>query len=260
MGAKKMSEMNAIYHMWKREMIRFLRAKSRIVGSLGMPFFFLAIVGTGLGGAISLPGANANYLDFMAPGILGMVLLMGSIFSGVLVIMDRQFGFLKETLVAPVSRLSIVIGKALGGATTAVIQGLLMLCVALLLGVQIEWANMPLVLLLMAGISLTFVSIGIAIASVMEDMHGFQLIMNFLVMPMFFLSGALFPLDKAPDALRILSYFDPLTYAVEGLRYLLIGQANMPLAMSFGVVGAFLAGSLVLASYLFGRIEGYIGF
>lgn len=251
-----MSELSAVYFIWRREMIRFFRAKSRIIGSLGMPFFFLAIVGTGLSSSMNLPGMDNNYLDFMAPGILGMVLLMGSIFSGVLVIMDRQFGFLKETMVAPVSRISIVFGKALGGATTAIIQGLLMLAIALLLGVHIHYESFPLVLLLMAAISITFVSLGIAIASVMEDMHGFQLIMNFLVMPMFFLSGALFPLDKAPDALRIASYFDPLTYAVEGLRFLLIGHAILPIEVSFGVVGVCLVASVGLAVYLFGRIEG----
>lgn len=251
-----MSELTAIYYIWKREVIRFFRAKSRVIGSLGMPFFFLAIVGTGLSGAVNLPGLQNNYLEFMAPGILAMVLLMGSIFSGVIVIMDRQFGFLKETMVAPVSRLSIVIGKALGGATTAIIQGILMLAIAILLGVNIQWTNFPLALVFMALISLTFVSIGIALASIMEDMHGFQLIMNFLVMPMFFLSGALFPLDKAPELIQLASYIDPLTYAVEGLRYLLIGHAILPIEISFGVVGLFLVISLILASYLFGRIEG----
>lgn len=256
MGAWKMSEISAVYYMWKREVIRFFRARSRVIGSLGMPFFFLAIVGTGLGAAVSIPGMAGNYLGFIAPGILGMVLLMGSIFSGVIVIMDRQFGFLKETLVAPVSRLSIVLGKALGGATTAIIQGILMLGVAVLLGVDFQWHNLPLAIVLMAMISLTFVSIGIALASLMEDMHGFQLIMNFLVMPMFFLSGALFPLDSAPQLLQWASYIDPLTYAVEGLRYLLVGHSILPLELSFGVVGLFLVFSLAAASYLFGRIEG----
>ena len=251
-----MSELSAIFHMWKRELIRFTRSKSRIIGSMGMPFFFLAIVGTGLNGALSLPGQSGNYLDYMMPGVLGMVLMMGSIFSGVLVIMDRQFGFLKETLVAPVSRVSIVIGKALGGATTAVIQGLLMLGIALILGVNIQWQNLPLAILLMGGISLAFVSIGIAIASLIEDMHGFQLIMNFLVMPLFFLSGALFPLDKAPEPIRLLSYVDPLTYAVDGMRALLIGQSSLPLALSMGVVFGFVMISVPLAAYLFGRIEG----
>jgi len=250
-----MGELNAVYHMWKREMLRFFRAKSRVIGSMGMPFFFLAIVGTGLNGALNLPGMEGNYLEFIAPGILGMVLMMGSIFSGVVVIMDRQFGFLKETLVAPVSRLSIVAGKALGGATTAVIQGLLMLGIALLLGVQFQWANIIFVLFFMAAISLAFVCIGIAIASLMEDMHGFQLVMNFLVMPLFFLSGALFPLDRAPDIIRALSYIDPLTYAVDGMRYLLIGTSSMPIGLSFGVVMLTLIISAGSAVYLFQRIE-----
>ncbi len=245
------TELTAIYFMWKRELIRFFRSKSRILGSLGMPFFFLAVLGTGL----KLPGMQENYLEFLAPGILGMVLLFGSISSGIIVLMDRQFGFLKETLVAPVKRISIVVGNSLGGATTVVFQGLLMLIIALFLGVNINIAHLPYAILLMMGISASFVALGIAIASLMDDMHGFQLIMNFLVMPMFFLSGALFPLSAAPDVVRYISYIDPLTYAVEALRYVLVGHSIMPLPVSLGVLGLFFALSASAAVYLFNKIE-----
>lgn len=249
-----MGELEAIYFMWKRELLRFLRSKSRIIGSLGTPILFLAVLGTGLNG-LAMSGLHTNYLNFIAPGILAMVLLTASIFSGVIVIMDRQFGFLKETLVAPVSRTSIVVGKALGGATTAMIQGCLMLIIAVLLGAQIEISSILVVLFLMFIISLIFVLIGIAIASTIEDMHGFQLIMNFLVMPMFFLSGALFPLNSAPDLMKYASYIDPLTYAVEALRFFLIGQASISIFTSFSVLFGFLVASLLLAVYLFGKIE-----
>ncbi|MEW6722426.1 MAG: ABC transporter permease [Candidatus Micrarchaeota archaeon] len=252
-GKEKMNELTAVYFMWKRELIRFFRAKSRVVGSLGMPFFFLAVLGTSMGGVF--PSGNGSYLDFIMPGVLAMVLLFGSVFSGIIVIMDRQFGFLKETLVAPVSRTSIVLGKALGGATTAVLQGLIMMGLAILLGANVDLTYFPLVLLLMAVISMSFVSLGIALGSVMEDMHGFQLIMNFLVMPMFFLSGAVFPLTSAPEIVRGISYFDPMTYAVDALRLLLTGSASMPLAWSAAVLAGFFALNLVLAAYLFGRIE-----
>ena len=254
MGEKMNRELMAIYALWKRELIRFFRSKSRLVGSLGMPFFFLAILGTGLNSAFFI-GGEGNYLQFLAPGIIGMVLMFGSIFSGVIVIMDRQFGFLKETLVAPVSRLSIVTGKALGGATTAVIQGILIMVIALLLGVQLQLANIVLLLFFMFLISTMFVSLGIAIASRMEDMHGFQLIMNFLIMPFFFLSGAFFPLSTAPELLRTLSLFDPLTYAVEGLRYLLTSSSEMAFGLSLTVVLGLTAGFMVLAMYMFNRIE-----
>jgi ABC-2 type transport system permease protein len=247
--------LTAVYFMWKRELIRFFRSKSRVVGSLGMPFFYLAILGTSLNGAMSLPAGNGNYLEFIMPGILGMVLLFGSVFSGIIVIMDRQFGFLKETLVAPVSRTSIVIGKSLGGATTAVFQGLLMMGLALALGATIDLANLPLVILMMAIISMSFVSMGIAFGSLMEDMQGFQLVMNFLVMPMFFLSGALFPLGDAPQIVQYISYIDPLTYAVEALRFFIIGSATMPITLSIGVLLAFFAITTWISAYLFNRIE-----
>ncbi len=246
-------EISAVLSLWKREVVRFFRAKSRVIGTLGFPFFFLAVLGTGLNSVMAIPGTN--YLDFMTPGILSMVLMFGSVFSGVIVIMDRQFGFLKETLVAPVSRVSIIAGKSLGGATTAVFQGLLMLGMAVLLGAHIDLEMMPIVVGLMALVSLSFVSLGTAIASLMEDMHGFQLVMNFLVMPMFFLSGALFPVDSAPDIIRYISYIDPLTYAVEAFRFFLAGSSHMPIEISLGVLVLFLATTTYLAAYLFSRIE-----
>ncbi|MBD3210529.1 ABC transporter permease subunit [Candidatus Micrarchaeota archaeon] len=246
-------EISAVIAIWKREIIRFFRAKSRVIGTLGFPFFFLAVLGTGLNSVMDIPGTN--YLDFMTPGILAMVLMFGSVFSGVIVIMDRQFGFLKETLVAPVNRASIVIGKSLGGATTAMFQGVLMLAVASLLGANISLESMPVLLVLMMLVSSAFVSLGTAIASLMEDMHGFQLVMNFLVMPMFFLSGALFPLEHAPEILRLVSYADPLTYAVEAFRFTISGSSQLPIAASLGVICAFLGASTFAAAYTFSRIE-----
>ena len=253
-GIKINNELEGIYALWKRELIRFFRSKSRVVGSFGMPFFFLAILGTGFNSAFSIAGGG-NYLQFMTPGIVGMVLMFGSIFSGVMVIMDRQFGFLKETLVAPVSRLSIVVGKALGGATTAVIQGILIMVIAMLLGATVDLSSFILLIGFMFLISLMFVSLGIAIASVMEDMHGFQLIMNFLIMPLFFLSGALFPLSSAPDVLKIIAAADPLTYGVDGLRNLLTCGPISGFVMPLAVILTFTAIFVVLAIYAFNRIE-----
>lgn len=247
-------EIAAAFSMWRREVLRFMRAKSRVVGSLGMPFFLLAIMGTGLNGV--MPVGGLSYLDFIAPGILGMVIMFGSVFSGVTVIMDRQFGFLRETLVAPVSRLSIVAGKSVGGATTAILQGLLMMVVAVIIGAQFQLSGIPLAIMAMFMVSVSFVSLGIAIASLMEDMHGFQLVMNFLIMPMFFLSGALFPLDSAPEIVRWVSFIDPLTYAVDMFRFLLTGSSSMPIAISAGAAAAFTVITTAAAAWLFSRIEG----
>ncbi|PIU21398.1 MAG: hypothetical protein COT15_02585 [Candidatus Diapherotrites archaeon CG08_land_8_20_14_0_20_34_12] len=247
--------MLAIYFLWKREMIRFLRSKSRIIGSLAMPFFFLAILGTGLSGAMKLPGMNGNYLEFITPGILGMVLLFGSMFLGISVIIDRQFGFLKETLIAPVKRTTLVIGKTLGNSTAAVIQGILMLLLSVFLGVTIQLQDILFTILLMFLISSAFVCLGIAIASKLEDMHGFQLIMNFLMMPMFFLSGALFPLTSAPQIIQTIAYFDPMLYAVEALRFSLLGYSSMPILISVSILIAFFIATTFLAAYFFNRIE-----
>jgi len=248
------NEVNAVFALWKRELIRFFRSKSRLVGSLAMPLFFLAILGTGLNNAFALP-MGENYLQFIAPGIIGMVLMFGSMFSGIIVLMDRQFGFLKETLVAPVSRLSIVVGKALGGATTAIIQGIIILVIAVLLGAEVQILNFFVLIFFMLLISVMFVSLGIAIASMLDDMHGFQLIMNFLIMPLFFLSGALFPLSSAPDLLRTASMLDPLTYGVNGLRFLLTGHSDIDFTFCLIVLSAFTAVFISLAIYLFNRIE-----
>jgi len=256
MGAKQVNrELEGIYALWKREIIRFFRSKSRIIGSLAMPFFFLAILGSGLSNAFSTASLGGNYLQFIAPGIIAMVLMFGSMFSGIIVLMDRQFGFLKETLVAPISRLSIVIGKALGGATTAMLQGVIIMAIAMFLGVGLQVGNVVLLLAFMFLISFMFVSLGIAIASMLEDMHGFQLIMNFIIMPLFFLSGALFPLSSAPGILQNISLLDPLTYGVNGLRFILLGHSDIPFGISVTVLLSFTIVFILAAIYLFNRIE-----
>jgi ABC-2 type transport system permease protein len=247
-------ELVAVYFLWKRELIRFFRSKSRVIGSMGMPVFFLFMLGFGLGGMVSLDGGE-RYLDFIAPGMLGMVLLFGSVFSGIIVLMDKQFGFLKETLVAPVRRESIVLGKALGGATTAVVQGILMLIVMALMGVNIPLSSLPALILVMFIISISFVSLGIAIASFMEDMHGFQLIVNFLIFPMFLLSGAIFPIAQVPEFIRYLSYANPLTYGVGALRSIFMGSSEFPFLLDLGFLLGFLVLTTVVAAHLFRRLE-----
>ena len=238
--------------IWQREVIRYLRSPSRILGSLGMPFFFLAFLGIGLQSAFSLRAGGESYMDFIAPGILGMVLLFSSTVAGISVIWDRQFGFLKEMLVAPIPRLSIVLGRTAGGTTTASLQALLMLAASLLLGVKVpSMGGLLLALVFMALIGISFTSLGVALASRMEDPHGFQLIFNFLIMPTFFLSGALFPLEDLPRFLQWAAWANPLTYGVDGLRGALIGQSTMGLTLDIVVLCSVSAALLALGAALF---------
>jgi ABC-2 type transport system permease protein len=246
-------EIEAIYIVWLREIKRYIRAKERIVSSLAMPLFWFLIFGSSMRFAVQFPGANINYSQFLAPGIIAMTLLFTSIFSGVSVIWDREFGFLKEMLVAPVSRLSIVIGRSLGGATTAVMQGIIIMLLSMLLGVNITPASILILIPLMVVISLGFVSLGITIASIMESVEGFQLIMNFIVMPMFFLSGALFPINNLPDIFKIFVYIDPMTYGVEVLRYITIGFSSIPFHLSLLFVLMFSAITSLTGSYTFSK-------
>lgn len=244
----------AIYTIWLRELKRFSRSKSRIVGSFAQAIFFLGIVGVGLNGIVDIPGTS--YIAFMAPGIVAMTVLFPSIIAGVSVLWDKQFGFLKEILVAPVSRLSIMLGKALGGATTSMLQGIIMLLLVSVAGiVPVTLYGLAVSILLMAITSLTFVSMGLAIASRMDDPHGFQMIMNFLIMPMFMLSGAFFPIDDLPGPLMVFVSIDPLTYAVDGMRNALLGVSAYSLIFSLGVLSVFCVTMLLIGAYLFNKIK-----
>ena len=244
--------MQAVFTIWQREVIRYLRSPSRIIGSLGMPFFFLAFLGLGLQSAFAIRPGGEKYLDYIAPGIVGMVLLFSSTVSGISVIWDRQFGFLKVMLVAPIPRLAIVLGRTAGGTTTASIQAIIFLAISFFLGVRVPSpVGLVLALVFMGLIGLSFSSLGVAMASRMEDPHGFQLIFNFLIMPIFFLSGALFPLDKLPVFIKVLAYLNPLTYGVDGLRWALLGVSEFGPAVDLLVLSAVSAGFLVLGAVLF---------
>lgn len=241
--------------MWLREVKRFIRSKSRIVGSLGQPLLFLVALGYGLGPVFAKAG-QGNYLEFIAPGIIGMSIIFTAIFNGMQVIWDRQFGFLKETMVAPVSRLSIMFGRTLGGATVAATQGTLVLVLATLAGFRpVSWFGIIPALITMLLVALLFSALGIMVASRLKDMQGFQLIMNFLVMPLFFLSGALFPLNNVPPALLWVARFDPLSYGVDALRYFLIGTHTFSIVLDIGVLVGVTAVFLALGSYFFSKME-----
>ena len=244
-----------VYIMWLRQLKRYWRSKARIVGSLAQPILFLVALGFGFG-AIFQKAGGGNYLEFLAPGIIAMSILFTAMFNGIEIIWDRQFGFLKETLVAPVSRYKIMLGRTLGGATVSVIQGLIVLLISLLIGFRpTSLIMIPVSLVFMFLIAILFTALGTAIASRLEDMQGFQLIINFVIMPLFFLSGALFPLDSLPGALKIVTQINPLSYGVDGIRAALTGISHLGIFMDFLVLFVISFVMMVIGSYLFSKIE-----
>jgi ABC-2 type transport system permease protein len=248
--------MDIIYTIWLRNMKRFIRSKSRIVGSIAMPLFFLLFLGVGLNSVVQLPGLGESYIAFLIPGMVAMSVLFTSVFSGIQIIWDKQFGFLKETLVAPVSRLEIMSGQTLGGATTAVIQGSLILVLSMFIGFPLlNLVGFLIALAFMVLIGISFTAFGIAIASRMDDMTGFQLIMNFVVFPIFGLSGALFPISSLPAWMIPLTLLDPLTYGVEGIRYGLTGVSQINPVVCGAVIGGFTLVMTILGAYLFRKIR-----
>ena len=247
--------MTTIYILWLRQLKRYSRSKARIIGSLGQPLLFLVALGFGMGRIFEQAG-KGDYINFLAPGIIAMGIIFTGIFSGIEIIWDRQFGFLKETLVAPTSRINIMLGRTLGGATIASCQGLIIFVISLFVGFKPHLtALMPLALVFIFLIALFFTALGTAIASLMEDFHGFQLIINFLVMPLFFLSGAIFPLDNLPKPLKIITAINPLSYGIDGIRETLVSAQYFGIFTDLVVLGAVTALILAIGSYLFSRIQ-----
>jgi ABC-2 type transport system permease protein len=244
-----------VFALWLREVKRYLRSRPQIAASLGQPLMYLLVLGFGLGPVFERAG-QGDYLQFVAPGVIGMTILFSSIFSGVGLLWDRQFGFLKETLVAPVPRLQIMAGRTLGGATTALIQGTLVLTICLIAGFRPhDFGGVFLGFLFMALIAVVFAGLGTVIGSGLKDMQGFQLVMNFLVMPLFFLSGALYPLSNLPGALTVATRLDPLSYGVDGLRGAFIDDSQFGVAIDLVVLVALAAAFLALGARAFSRIQ-----
>src|SRR5579875_1404395 len=229
--------MDVIYVLWLRQLKRYWRSRGRVIGALGQPLLFLLALGFGFGPVFRKAG-QGDYIQFLAPGVIGMTILFAAVFSGIELIWDRQFGFMKEVLVAPVPRLTIVF------------------VICLLAGFRLTHVEqVPLAVLFMSLIALMFTALGTAIASVMSDFQGFQLVINFLVMPMFFLSGALFPLMNLPKLLEILATIDPLSYGVDGIRAAFVGVAHFGIQVDLAMLFVLSALLLGMGSYLFSRIE-----
>ncbi|NWF77834.1 MAG: ABC transporter permease [Chloroflexi bacterium] len=258
-GAQRLIDPLPIYTMWLREMKRFLRVKARIVSSILMPLFFLAFLGLPMSfvPVRQIPGLEGiGYLDFLAPGIVGMTLLFAGTMSGASVIWDKEFGFLKEVLVAPVSRFSVILGRSLGGITTTIVQALIIVGIAVAMGVKLS--SVPgffLAILIMILTCAAFTGFGLIIATKLGNLEGFMAIMNLIVFPIFLLSGAMFPVQAMPSWLKYIMYINPLTYGVDGLRHTLIGVAAFPLWLDFTVLLIVCLALATLGSYFFSKME-----
>ena len=247
--------MNAVLILWLRQLKRYFRSRARMIGSLGQPTLFLLALGFGLGPTFARAGGG-DYVQFLAPGIVTMGILFTSVFSGIEIIWDRQFGFLKETLVAPVPRLAIVVGRTLGSATVALIQGSIVFLICLAAGFRpAQPLLLPVALLIMALIAIMGTAIGTAVGSVLEDMQGFPLIMNFIMLPLFFFSSALFPVPDLPGAVWLAVRLNPLSYGVDGMRGALSGGFAFGVATDFAVLVCLAAILLAMCAYLFSKIE-----
>jgi len=246
--------MGTIYILWLRQLKKYKRSPARMVASVGQPLLFLLALGFGFGPIFQKAGGG-NYIQFLAPGIIAMSILFAAMFSGIETIWDKRFGFLKETLVAPVSRFQIMAGRTLGGATVATFQGFVVLGISMLAGFSPSFSLLPFAIILMLLISLLFTALGTAIATFVEDMQAFPLIMNFLVMPTFFLSGALFPVVGSSGAIASIAKVNPLAYGVEGLRNTLALGTTSNLAIDFLVLGLLTIVLLALGTYFFKKME-----
>jgi ABC-2 type transport system permease protein len=247
--------MSIIYILWLRQVKRYSRSRARMIASLAQPLLFLFAMGFGFGPTYQKAG-NGNYIQFLAPGIVAMAILFSAVFSGIEILWDKQFGFLKETLVAPVTRITIVLGRTLGGATVAMIQGLIVFCFCLIAGFRVQnYELLPVAAVFMFLIAMLFTAIGTTVGSLIEDMQAFPLIMNFLVMPMFFFSGALFPVRNLPGILNGILHLNPLTYGVDGLRGALSTGFAFGIGPDFVLLGTATLVLMAVGNYFFSRIE-----
>jgi len=247
--------LDIIYILWWRQMKRYIRTRSRIIGAIGQPVLLLLALGYGLGSVYKKAG-EGNYLHFLVPGVITQTILFSAVFWGIQILFDKRFGFLKEMLVAPVPRLQVLLGNALGGATISLLQGFFVFVISMAFGFRpYNWAMVPVAFIIALIMTLALTSFGAGLASMVEDFQGFQAINNFLIFPLFFLSSALYPLTNAPSALRILASINPLSYAVDALRSTLINQSHFGLAKDLLVLGVTLVVCMDFAVNRFNRLQ-----
>lgn len=250
------TDLLAVYALWRRDLLRFVRSRGRLVGTIVTPFFVLAFLGFGFRGAQfgAIP-ESVSYLDYLVPGVLGFTMLFSASFSGLAVLSDREAGFLKEIFVAPVSRVAIVFGRTTGAGTTSLLQALAILVLSIPLGFRPNLLGIPVAVVVLAAIAVTFIGFGLALASQFSDSQGYSLIVNFVVFPLAFLSGAFYPLENLPLPLEIVGRLNPLTYGIDALRAVLIGYAAYPLWLDLAVLAAAGVGTMVLGAALFERVD-----
>jgi len=255
------NEISGILAIWYREFKVFLREKSRIVGSIINPVLWLLIFGGGLGRSVAVAGVM-NYQAFIFPGILAQAVLFSSVFYGVYIVWDRKIDFLKEVLIAPISRTSIFVGKVLGGVTDSVIQAIILLFLGWLFGrlgiiggLHITFGIFIVTLLILFVSTASLASVGLIIGSLMESPEGFQLISSFLLFPLFFLSGALFPINNLPVWLTPITLADPLTYTVDALRNVILGTARFSLSFDLTIISAFTLLVIFIGTYAFEKMK-----
>jgi len=247
--------MDTIYILWLRQMKKYKRSGLRMMLSIVQPLVYFLALGYGFNSIFQQAG-RGSYVQFIVPGVIAQTILFTSIFWGANILFDKQFGFLKETLVAPVSRIKVMLGGALGGATIGVIQGIALFIIALIFGFHpYNWPALFITLLFMVMLSLAMVSFSSAIGAVVDDMPSFMAVTNFLVVPLFFLSGSMYPLDHIPGVMKVIASINPLSYAVDALRTTLINQSHFGLPTDFVVMGITLIVLVAFSIYRFNRIE-----
>jgi ABC-2 type transport system permease protein len=247
--------MDILYVLWLRQVRRYVRSGSRLLGTLGQPILLLLALGYGIGAIYRRAGAG-NYLNFLVPGIITQTVLLSAIFWGIIILQDKRFGFLAEMLVAPVTRIKILLGSAAGGATISILQGVIVFVVSSFLGFRpYNWALVPIAFLVLVFMSLALTCFGAGIASIVDDFQGFQGINNLMVMPLFFLSSALYPLNNIPTFLRIISEINPVSYMVDALRTLLTSQSHFGITKDLTVMAVTFVVALFFAVDRFNQIE-----
>ncbi len=246
---------NGVSVLWERELKRYWRSKSRIISSIAMPLLMLISFGMGFK-QLSIAGiGSAGYINFLVPGLIAFSLMTSSLMGGMSILWDREFGFLKEIMVSPINRLSIVIGRVAGGTTTSLIQGLLIMLISMLFGFNINLISIIPFILIMGLISVLFMGFGLLLSSIITDIQGFGSIMSLIVMPLFFLSGTFYPLKGLPFAVQLLSFLDPMSYGVDALRAINNGVSSFGLMNDLIILTILSVILISISTYLFNKSE-----
>lgn len=247
--------MEVLYVLWLRQVRRYIRSGSRVLGTIGQPLLLMLALGYGIG-AIYAKAGQGNYLEFLVPGVITQTVLLSAVFWGVIILQDKRFGFLAELLVTPVSRLKILLGSAMGGATISIFQGLMIFAMAIIFGFRPEnWLFIVPAFLVLSVMSIALTSFGAAIASSVDDFQGFQGVNNLLVTPLFFLSSALYPLDSVPTVLKVISSINPISFMVDALRFFMSGTTYFGLKLDLLVMSITLVLCVGFAINRFNRIQ-----